>query len=244
MTTYIELAQKQYNLQTKYEQIKSHYTREESLLMFELAACNKQLKQMQKITIEPIIQNKNSIEKSLGFLMNLLLIADTIRYLLVQEKQNLNGKTVEIHKDENGTFYTHVTNSQTSKQKTFVTSISFHKNQSEEYFNSLLQQIDQISKQDIQYIGIKHQEDMQSLPMNHDWFEMYGFKDAMNAVKIQLSDKSITLIQLLGIPQEFVVKSIVDPSIKILYRLEQDSYNSYFETEQGDWIPMQTLIQR
>ncbi len=68
MTTYIELARKQHELQTKYEQIKNHYTREESLLMFEIAACNKQLKQMQKTANVPIVRNKNSVENPLRFL--------------------------------------------------------------------------------------------------------------------------------------------------------------------------------
>ena len=241
MTTYIELARKQHELQTKYEQIKNHYTREESLLMFEVAACNKQLKQMQKMINAPIVRNKNNIENPLRFLMNLLLITDTIRYLLVQEEQDLCEKTIGIHEDENGTFYTRVTNGQATKPR--ITSISFHKNQKDDYFNSLLQQIDQLSKKDIQYVGIIHHESMQSLPMNHDWFELYGFKDTMGAITIQLSEKAMVVIELLGISQEFVVKSTIDPSIKLLYRLENNHYNSYFETNQGNWIPVQTLIQ-
>lgn len=241
MTTYIELARKQHSLQTKYEQIKNHYTREESLLMFEVAACNKQLKQMQKMMNTSIVRNKNNVENSLRFLMNLLLITDTIRYLLVQEKQDLSGKTIEIHADENGTFYTHVTTKQTTKP--IVTSICFHKNQKGEYFNSLLQQIDQLSKKDIQYIGVEYRENMQSLPMSDDWFEIYGFKDTMGAITIHISEKAMVLIELLGIPQEFVVKSTVNPSIKILYRLENNHYNSYFETKQGDWLSVQTLMQ-
>jgi len=243
MATYIELARKQHELQTKYEQIKNHYTREESLLMFEVAACNKQLKQMQKIMNTPIVRNKNNIESPLKFLMNLLLITDTIRYLLVQEEQDLSGKTIEIHEDENGTFYTHVTNGQETKVNSLVTSISFHENQSEDYFNSLLQRIDQLSKKDIQYVGVRYCENMHSLLMSDDWFEIYGFKDAMDAITIQLSEKAIALIKLLGISQEFVVKSIINPSIKLLYRLENNHYNSYFETKQDDWISVQTLIQ-
>ena len=80
MTTYIELARKQHELQTKYEQIKNHYTREESLLMFKVATCNKQLKQMQKMTHGSSVRIKNSIENPLRFLMNLLLITDTIPF--------------------------------------------------------------------------------------------------------------------------------------------------------------------
>lgn len=232
MTTYIELARKQHELQMKYERIKNHYTKEESLLMFEVAACNKQLKQMQKMMSTSIVRNKNNVENPLKFLMNLLLITDTIRYLLVQEEQGLSGKTIEIHADENGTFYTHVTNQQATKP--IVTSICFHENQKDEYFNSLLQQIDQLSKKDIQYIGVEYRENMQSLPMSDDWFEIYGFKDAMGAITIHISEKAMVLIELLGIPQEFVVKSTVNPSIKILYRLENNHYNSYFETKQGD----------
>lgn len=243
MTTYIELARKQHELQTKYEQIKNHYTREESLLMFEVAACNKQLKQMQKMVNASIVRNKNSVENPLKFLMNLLSITDTIRYLLVQEEQNLSGKTIEIHADENGTFYTHVTNRQETKVNSLVTSISFHKNQSEDYFNSLLQQIDQLSKKDIQYVGVTYHKNMQSLPMSDDWFEIYGLKDTMKAITIHLSEKAIALIELLGISQEFIVKSIINPSIKLLYRLENNHYNSYFETNHGDWISVQTLIQ-
>lgn len=241
MTTYIELARKQHELQTKYEQIKNHYTKEESLLMFEVAACNKQLKQMQKMVNASIVRNKNNVENPLKFLMNLLLITDTIRYLLVQEEQNLCGKTIEIHANKNKTFYTHVTNQQATKS--LVTSISFHENQKDDYFNSLLQQIDQLSKKDIQYVGVGYHENMQSLPMNHDWFEIYGFKDAVNAITIQLSEKAIMVIELLGIPQEFVVKSTIDPSIKLLYRLENNLYNSYFETKQCDWLSVQTLMQ-
>lgn len=243
MTTYIELARKQHELQTKYEQIKNHYTREESLLMFEVAACSKQLKQMQKMMSTPIVRNKNNVENPLRFLMNLLLITDTIRYLLVQEEQDLRGKTIEIHADENKTFYTHMTNRQETKVNSLVTSISFHENQKDDYFNSLLQQIDQLSKKDIQYVGVTHHENMQSLPISDDWFEIYGFKDAMKAITIQLSEKAIMIIELLGIPQEFVVKSTIDPSIKLLYRLENNHYNSYFETKQGDWVSVQTLMQ-
>lgn len=243
MTTYIELARKQHELQTKYEQIKNHYTKEESLLMFEVAAYNKQLKQMQKIINTPIVRNKNDVENPLKLLMNLLLITDTIRYLLVQEEQDLSGKTIEIYADENGTFYTHVTNGQETKVNSLATSISFHENQSEDYFNSLLQQIDQLSKKDIQYVGVGYHENMQSLPMSDDWFELYGFKDAMGAITIHISEKAMVLIELLGIPQEFVVKSTVNPSIKILYRLENNHYNSYFETKQGDWLSVQTLMQ-
>ena len=239
MTTYIELARKQHELQMKYERIKNHYTKEESLLMFEVATCNKQLKQMQKMMNTPIVRNKNGVENPLKFLMNLLLITDTIRYLLVQEEQGLSGKTIEIHADEYEMFYTHVTDLSTPKPKTFVTSISFHENQSED----LLQQIDQLSKKDIQYVGVSYRKNMQSLPMSDDWFEIYGFKDAVNAITIQLSEKTIMVIELLGIPQEFVVKSTVDPSIKLLYRLENNHYNSYFETKQGDWVSVQTLIQ-
>ncbi len=84
---------------------------------------------------------------------------------------------------------------------------------------------------------------MHSLLMSDDWFEIYGFKNAMDAITIQLSEKAMVLIELLGIPQEFVIKSIIDPSIKLLYRLESNHYNSYFETNHGDWIPVQTLIQ-
>lgn len=243
MTTYIELARKQHKLQTKYEQIKNHYTREESLLMFEVAACNKQLKQMQKMVNASIIRNKNSIERPLRFLMNLLLITDTIRYLLVQEEQDLSGKTIEIYADENGTFYTHVANGQETKINSLATSISFHENQKDDYFNNLLQQIDQLSKKDIQYVGVGYHENMQSLPMSHDWFEIYGLKDTMQAITIHVSEKAMTVIELLGIPQEFVVKSTINPSIKILYRLENNHYNSYFETKQGDWLSVQTLMQ-
>lgn len=243
MTTYIELARKQHELQMKYERIKNHYTKEESLLMFEVAACNKQLKQMQKMMSTSIVRNKNNVENPLKFLMNLLLITDTIRYLLVQEEQGLSGKTIEIHENENGTFYTHVTNGQETKVNSLITSISFHENQSEDYFNSLLQQIDQLSKKDIQYVGVTHHESMQSLPMSDDWFELYGLKDTMKAITIHLSEKAIALIELLGISQEFVVKSIIDPSIKLLYRLENNHYNSYFETNHGDWISVQTLMQ-
>ena len=160
---------------------------------------------------------------------------------MVQEKQNLSGKTIEIHADENRTFYTRVTNKQ--KAKPLATSISFHEDQKDDYFNSLLQQIDQLSKKDIQYIGVGYHENMQSLPMSDDWFELYGFKDAMDAITIQLSEKAMSLIELLGISQEFVVKSAIDPSIKLLYRLENNHYNSYFETKQGDWVSVQTLIQ-
>lgn len=209
--------------------------------MFEVAACNKQLKQMQDTAIEPIIRNKNNIENPLKFLMNLLLITGTIRYLLVQEKQDLRGKTIEIHEDEHGTFYTHVTSQQETKP--LDTFISFHENQKDDYFNSLLQQIDQLSKKDIQYVGVEYHENMQSLPMSDDWFEIYGLKDTMKAIAIHLSEKAIALIELLGISQEFVVKSTIDPSIKILYRLENNHYNSYFETKQGDWLSVQTLMQ-
>ena len=243
MTTYIELARKQHELQTKYEQIKNHYTREESLLMFEVAAYNKQLKQIQKMAHEQIVQNKNSINNPLAFLMNLLLINDTIRYLLIQEKQDLSGKTIEIHENDNGTFYTHVCNQQTPNIKSLVTSVSFHEKQKDDYFNGLLQRIDQLSKKDIQYVGITYHKNMQSLPMSDDWFEIYGFKDVMDAITIHVSEKTIALIELLGIPQEFVVKSTIDPGIKLLYRLENNHYNSYFETKQGDWVSVQTLVQ-